>query len=107
MNEIFDFAKNATPMILLALALVIIVLLVLGNDTILNVFKRQKLNTYKIESGKATLDSVAKQLDVITGNHLHELPDIKKAVDRIEQEQVKQGNRLTSVETTIKILLKT
>lgn len=114
MEAILEFAKNATPMIIIALALVIILLLVLGNDGIAKIFNKQKLNAYKIEGGKASLESIAKQLTTIAGNHLHELPEMKATLDKIaleqaiqSKEQIAQGNRLTSVETAIKFITKT
>lgn len=113
MEAILEFAKNATPMIIIALALVIILLLVLGNDGIAKIFNKQKLNTFKIEGGKASLESIREQLKVIAGNHLHELPEmrsdiasIKLSVEGITKEQIAQGNRLTSVETAIKFITK-
>lgn len=52
------------------------------------------------------LCEIHRRLDQIAENHLHELPEMKQILDRMEVEQVKQGNRLTSVETKIEILLK-
>lgn len=102
MSEIIYFVQHATPMILLGLALVIIVIILLENtDGLLSLFKRKE---GKIQ--KPTLQSVTNQLNVIAGNHLHELPEMKRILDKISEEQILQGQRLSSVEMAIKIILK-
>lgn len=109
MEEILTFAQNATPMIMLALALVIIVLLLLKNNKQPLVLK----NLFGKKEGGTTLETIAQQLNVMASNHLHELPEMKRTLDRIEKkqqeqgdEQIEQGNRLSKVETAITYLKK-
>lgn len=102
MNEIFEFSKTASPMVLLALCLVIILMLLLGNEkfTLINIFRSKDTGI------KPSLSTITKQLEKIAGNHLHELPEMKVTLDKIREEQIEQGNRLTKVETKVDILLK-
>lgn len=88
MEAIIQFATKATPLALLAVALIIIVLLLLpGNSAIsgliTRVFKKQKMIEYKTESGLVTLQSLDKKLERIMGNHLHELPEMKRNMDQV------------------------
>ena len=115
MEAIIEFAKHANVTVILALAMIAIILLLLdGNKGIFNmlknIFKKQKLNTYKIEGSKATLDTIAKQLETIAGNHLHELPqiskditEIKRTVGEIQNKQNTDSSRISKIEGFLKI----
>lgn len=114
MEAILDFAKNSNPTILLCLCLIIILLLVLGKEkmtsTIGNLFKKQSLTQYKVEGTKVSLDTIARQLDVIAGNHLHELPEmnknitnIQKTVNDIQKKQNGDSERISKIEGYLKI----
>lgn len=110
MEAILSFAKHANVTVILALAMIAIILLLLdGNKGIFtmlrNIFRKQKLNSYKIEGSKATLDSIAKQMDTISNNHLHELPqiakdirEIKKNVNKIQNKQYQDSDRISKIE---------
>lgn len=106
MEAIFTFAKTATPSVLLALCLVIIVLILLSNNrlSLSNVLRSKEPAADGEE--KPSLKTITKQLKIIAGNHLHDLPEMKVTLDTIAKEQIVQGNRLTAVETKVDILLK-
>jgi hypothetical protein len=112
LNSILDFAKNSTPTILICLCLVIIIMLLLSKADInfAKLFRGQNLTQYKVEGAKTTLDSLAKQLDTIAGNHLHELPEmnrnitaIQQTVNKIQAKQALDSERLAKVEGYLKI----
>lgn len=106
MIEFLNAVQSVTPIgIITILSLVILYQLVGGKDIMNRIRGTQIMRTYKTDSG---FESVNKKLDLIMGNHLHELPDMKKSIDAIigkvddiAKEQVTQGNRLTRVETLI------
>lgn len=114
-DGILSFASHANLTVILALAMVIIILLLLGGnkglyDMLRKIFRKQKLNTYKIEAKNATLDSIAKQMDTMANNHLHGLPkmdeNIIKILDRVEKIQNKQNGdseRIAKIEGFLKI----
>lgn len=111
-QSVLEFSKHATPLILLCLSLVIILLLIVDKDkvSLLNLFKKQSLTQYKIEGSKTTLESISKQLEVIAGNHLHELPqmneNINKMMGSLNNIQIKQNSdseRISKIEGFLKI----
>lgn len=106
MEAIFTFAKTATPSVLVALCLVIMMLILLQNEkfSLVNIFRSKEYDGNQEE--KPSLKSITKQLKIIAGNHLHDLPEMKVTLDAIAKEQIVQGNRLTAVETKVDILLK-
>lgn len=88
METIIQFAKSATPLALLAVALIIIVMLLLPGNSVLSslisrISRKQKLLEYKTENGIVTLQSLDKKIEKIMGNHLHELPEMKKNIDHV------------------------
>lgn len=112
MTEILYFAGHATPTILICLCLIIIIMLISTDSrfSLTKIFKKQELTQYKVEGTKATLDSLAKQIETIAGNHLHELPEMNKNITSIQETvnkiQVKQSidsERLSKVEGYLKI----
>lgn len=112
MEEILNFAKHATPTILICLCLIIIIMLLLDKTEIKlsNIFKKQSLTNYKVEGTKVTLNTLAKQIDTIAGNHLHELPEmnrnitsIQETVNKIQIKQSVDSERLAKVEGYLKI----
>lgn len=117
-NGILSFASHANTTVILALAMVIIILLLLGGnkgvyDLLRKIFRKQKLNTYKMEAKNATLDTIAKQLDTVANNHLHELPqmnkNIEKILERVEKIETKQNSqfeRIAKIEGFLKINIK-
>ncbi len=103
LEPILAFAKIVSPIGVIAL-LVIVILQLINGKGILERIRGPKLKN--IETPQTDLLTLNAKLDKIANNHLHDLPSMKDSLERIEQELVKQGNRLTVVETTIKILLK-
>lgn len=75
--------------------------------------KKSKDENEEKEDSSITLTTISKRIEKIANNHLHDLPAMKEALDRIERkqdsqgtEQVRQGERLASVERAVDILLK-
>lgn len=106
MIDFLNTIQNVTPIgTITILSLIILYQLVGGKDVMNRIRGTQIARTYKTDTG---FDGINKKLDLIMGNHLHELPDMKasidsinKKVDDIAREQIAQGNRLTRVETLI------
>lgn len=110
MEEILTFAKGANLTVILCLAMIAIIILLLGGNRGISImlgkiFRKQKLTDYKVEGGKASLDSIAKQLETIAGNHLHNLPqiskdiiEIKKSVKQVSYKQNRDSERIAKIE---------
>lgn len=103
MSDILTFIQTATPTGIIALLCLIILYMIAGQ-------KKMKKLFQSMEPGNSEVpfQLIDKKLDKIMGNHLHELPEMKKLldnltnkVDDVAKEQVVQGNRLTRVETII------
>lgn len=110
MEPILLFAKEASPIGVIALLVIVILQLVRSSGIIVKLRGTQVNDKDKV-SNKEINDNIDMnmlnlKLDKIANNHLHELPEMKKTLDRIESVQREQGERLACVETTVKILLK-
>ena len=110
MKEILAFANTASPIGVIALLAIVILQLVKNSGIIGKLRGTQMNDAYKVANKEITekidLFTLNAKLDKIANNHLHELPEMKKTLDRIEEKQGLQGERLSCVETAIKILLK-
>lgn len=109
MEDILSFVKELSPLGVIALLAVAIIYLIKNGALIIKMRGTQVNDKDKV-SNKEITDNVDMmvlntKLDKIANNHLHELPEMKKTLDRIESTQTKQGERLAVVETTVKILL--
>lgn len=111
MQTFIEVAQTISPLGVIAL-LVIIILYLVKNDGLLSILrgsrKTQELDANVIPVDKLEVEKILKHLIQIETNHLHELPAMKQSIDRIEKmqmsmidEQVKQGNRITSVEAQL------
>ena len=117
MNELLNFANTVSPLGVIFL-LVYVVIVLLRNSNIVgkirggqvvdreNVIQKTDSDVVSLNKISNKLDNLNNRLDKIADNHLHGLPEMKKSLERIEVEQNKQGNRLSSVETAIKFLAK-
>lgn len=104
--SIIEFAKTVSPLGVIAILSIIIYQLIRPW------FERtRKMEKIEFENNEfVDLSLLNRKLDKIAGNHLHDLPNmrsdvssIKESVGIIQKEQIKQGNRLTRVETILKI----
>jgi len=110
MKEILEIANTISPLAVIAL-LALAVLYLARNSSLMvrirgtQINDRQKVSE-KVDTDATNLEIINKKLDLIMENHLSELPEMKKTLDRIESVQREQGERLACVETATKILLK-
>lgn len=104
METILTFAQTVSPIGVIAL-LVIVVFQLTGGKNLVDKFKGTQVPKEN-NNDTVNLDTINKKLNLIASNHLHELPDMKLALDRIELKQSEQGERLAGVEAKIQILLK-
>lgn len=103
MEEILKIANTISPLGVIALLVMVIVYLV--RPFSLKGKSLQFLDKQTTEGADpVTLMLLNQKLDKIANNHLHELPDMKKQLDRIEQKQITDGERLAGVETAVKFL---
>lgn len=110
MKEILEFANTLSPIGVIAL-LAIVILQITKNSGIIGKLRGTQMNdadkvANKEITEKIDLFTLNAKLDKIANNHLHELPEMKKTLDRIEEKQSIQGERLAGVEATIKVLLR-
>ena len=109
MESLLTFAKEVSPIGVIALLVIVILQLVRSSGIIVKLRGTQINDKEKVFNKEITdsvdLNSLNIKLDKIANNHLHELPELTRAVHRIEEEQIKQGNRLTSVETKMEFIL--
>lgn len=89
MAQIFNFLQNPTSNA--TLIIIVVVLVVIPNikqiaqfiPIINKIFKISDIQDEKYPREEQSLE-IMKKLDKIADNHLHELPDMKKTIDRIE-----------------------
>ena len=110
MKEILEFANTISPIGVIALLAIVILQITKNSGVIGKLRGTQIRDADKVSNKKITekidLFTLNSKLDKITNNHLHELPEMKRTLDRIEEKQNLQGERLACVETSVKILLK-
>lgn len=101
MEALIHFAQTVSPLGVIAILAIIIFNLVNG---------RLRQSRKPKDDPAISLTLLSQKLDTIAGNHLHDLPsmredisEIKKSSNFIQKEQIKQGNRLTRVETILKV----
>jgi len=82
MKEIIEFAQTVSPLGVIAILAIIIFQLVDGKGLMKKIRGTQVDRTV---NEAITLISLNSKIDKIANNHLHELPDMKKSIDRIEQ----------------------
>ena len=106
MNEILAFAQSASPLGVIALLVIVIFQLVGGKNVIDKIRGVQKDKAELLDEKIVTLESLNRKISTIANNHLHELPEMKKTIDKIATDvsfiKDNYGNRLTAVETEIK-----
>lgn len=106
LQPILQFLITATPLSVIALLGLIIFILVRGKAP--SILTGGKDNTEAVP--KATLASVAAQLEKIANNHLHDLPGIREDITKILSSQNTmegkinlQSERMVRVETVLGI----
>ena len=109
-QHIYDFITSATPISILALAMIIIFMQV-KNSGIIQRLRGTQLSDKQTVSDKVGTDEIDLkrifyELKTIQNNHLHELPTLIQTVNRIEATQTKQGERIAGVETQVAILVR-
>ena len=109
MTELLLFAEKASPTAIIAL-LVVVILFLVKNSGILGRLRGTQLSDtskvkYKSESDEVDLKSIFAKLKKIETNHLHELPEMKQILDRIEARQNQQGEKLAGIEAQVAILI--
>lgn len=104
MESILLFLQTVSP--IGVIALLALVIFVLVKDSWGDRKRNLVIEDVGGNEDEITLLMLNSKLDKIADNHLHELPEMKQTLDRIEQKQNSQGERLASVEASIKILLK-
>ena len=106
MNEILAFAQSASPLGVIALLVIVIFQLIGGKSVIDKIRGVQKDKAEILDENKVTLESLNQKITTIANNHLHELPEMKRTIDKIATDvsfiKDNYGNRLTAVETEIK-----
>lgn len=110
MSEILLFAEKASPSAIIALLVIVILFLVRGSGVLdrlrgTQISDKDKVE-YKAESDEIDLKGIFAKLKKIETNHLHELPEMKQTLDRIEAKQREQGERIAGVEASVNILIK-
>ena len=88
MNEILQFATQATPLMIIAL-LVIVVFQLVGGKNVINKIRgtqKEKYPELKDEHLKIMEAFVAQNEKFATNHMMHEIPDIKKEVSEIKQD---------------------
>jgi hypothetical protein len=110
MTELLLFAEKASPTAIIAL-LAIVILFLVKNSGVLERLRGTQLSDknkveYKSESDEVDLKSIFAKLKKIETNHLHELPEMKETLDRIEAKQNQQGERIAGIEGQVAILIK-
>lgn len=103
MDTILTFANTVSPLGIIALLVVVIFYLVGGKKLFGN--KEDSIEN-KSDNDIIDLAMLNRKLDTIASNHLHELPEMKQILDRIEAKQIQQGERIAGVEAKLEILLK-
>jgi hypothetical protein len=97
-----NFIKDISPLSVIALLVIAIIYLVKNGGLI------SKLRGTQVDDKKLTdnvdLMVLNSKLDQIMTNHLHELPRVMEVVDRIEQKQSEQSERLARVETKLEFI---
>lgn len=81
MEDIIQFAQTVSPLGVIAILAIIIFQLVDGKGLMRKIRGTQIDRTV---NEAITLVSLNSKIDKIANNHLHELPDMKKSIDRIE-----------------------
>lgn len=113
MEQIIEFAQTASPLAILALFLVFLIIvaiqLIKGKGLLTNISDTQRKKYPIIEHSDITLSTLNKKLDLVMGNHLHELPDMKSTLDglkdssrRMEEQQGKMLDILIQINTKLK-----
>lgn len=110
METILTFAQTISPLGIIAL-LVIVIYQLVQNTGIIGKLRGTQMDDKSTVASKTLTDNVDlavlnSKLDSIANNHLHELPEMKLQLDRMEGRQQEQGERLTRVETKVEVLLK-
>lgn len=105
MEFFYSFIQTVSPLGVIAILCIIIFQLVDGKKLMQRIRGTQQ-DRENIQTGTIiTLATLNGKIDKVMGNHLHELPEMKASIDRIEStvNELKDnfGNRLTRVETII------
>lgn len=101
MDSIIEFSHNVTPLALAGILTVIVFMLVRNNDL------SNKMRGSPKDGGKSIdLETINEKLNEIARNHLHSLPEMKEAIDRIEIKVGNLGERTSAVEARVDILIK-
>lgn len=86
MKEIFTFLQTVSPLMLLGLSLVIIFQLVNGKDLLKKIFGTQKEKYPELKEFMAKTNQVFAQNEKLLTNHFnHEIPDMVRSINRIEE----------------------
>lgn len=80
--------------------LVHVVILLLKSTGVMNKVRGTQVVRTAIEATELAV--ISQKLDTIAGNHLHNLPDMEKSLDRIESKQDKIVDLLTQINTKLK-----
>lgn len=106
MHEIITFAQSATPLMILAIAVVGLVYAIYklskGEDLLKKVSNVQDEKYPKIEQG---MEIMAK-LDKIAGNHLHELPEMKQQINQLSSDMTDVKINIAEIKTALKFIIK-
>ena len=110
MKELLEFANDVSPLGVIAI-LAIVIWQLTKNSGVIQKIRGTQINDKDKVSNQGSTDTIDlgvlnKKLDLLASNHLHELPEMKRTLDRIESKQEKQGERLAGLEAQVDILLK-
>ena len=109
MKEILQLATQASPLAVIAILALIIWQLVKNSTVIQKLRGTQLSDKDRVDNKEITdridLREINGKLNTIMTNHLHELPEMKKTLDRMEAKQGSLCERLAGVEAKVEILL--
>lgn len=101
MESVIGFAKNASPIVLSLAATLglihVVILLLEGRGIIKKGVQKTEVNTSMNIAELQHLDRIEKLLIKVSTNHLHGLPDMESAINRIETKVDKLADDLVNV----------